>query len=327
MFARRVRVCLLFAIGALPGLASSTNLPAGEGFGGFDTPINEGAVGNGTTDDTAFVQKCATTGACFLPNGYTFLVSSPIQIPAHGSFIGAGPGAALQGNSVSGGVVQVGYSNSANVPNVIVGNFAIKGSGTDALRVQNNTGGSHFYDIIVPSGTFTNGFWFGFTFGAHLSNLSVWGTGISTAAFHFDGSFNTNTVDNAYTTLSETTSTSYAFYMQNDNIVGGSSGNTFNNLVAQGANTGIYVGGGFGGNTFNSPYTENVVFPLVFGNFAKNELSVGNKVNSPVLYGPYTNAANYASRVALIDFNYSDSNVVDAPRSLPDRLALTNLRR
>jgi len=313
MFVRRIRICLLFAIGALPGLALSTNLPAGEGFGGFDTPINEGAAGNGTTDDTAFVQKCAATGACFLPNGYTFLVSSPIQVPAHGSFIGAGPGAALQGNNVSGGIVQVGYANSANVPNVIIGSFTIEGSGTDALRVQNNTGGSHFYDIIVLSGTFTNGFWFGFTFGAHLSNLSVWGTGISTAAFHFDGSFNANTVDNAYTTLSGTASTLYVFYMQNDVITGGSSGNTFNTLVAQGANTGIYVGGGFGGNTLNSPYTENVVFPLVFGNFANGKLSIANKVNAPVLLGPYTNATNYSSRVALIDFNYSDGNVVDAP--------------
>src|ERR1700687_5472038 len=65
-------------------------IPANVGALGFDTPLKENAVGDHVHDDNAAIRACVNTGACYLPAGYIFATSVPIQIPTGASLIGAG---------------------------------------------------------------------------------------------------------------------------------------------------------------------------------------------------------------------------------------------
>jgi len=55
------------------------------------TPFDFGAVGNGTTDDTAAIQAALNTGKpVILPNGYTFALASGLNLPIGAVLVGQG---------------------------------------------------------------------------------------------------------------------------------------------------------------------------------------------------------------------------------------------
>jgi hypothetical protein len=150
---------------------------------GYDTPLHEGAVGNGIANDTTPVQTCVTTGACYLPPTYTFLINTTISVPAYGNLIGGGWGtfgSTIQGNSVSGPCIQIG-TVGPNTPKVNLANFQITGSCTIGIEALGSYF-SRFRDILITSGTFSlYGFDFDHSsFGLSLSNLVMdGGTGLT----------------------------------------------------------------------------------------------------------------------------------------------------
>jgi hypothetical protein len=142
--------------------SSGTSPTPGTPVQGYDTPLNEGATGNGIANDTTPVQTCATTGNCYLPPGYTFLVSSSITIPDQGQFVGGGSGhgstpttgvSIIKGSSVSGPIIQVGTHASQTSQAVHVGNFEIEGTATEAMAV--NGAYMSTFDRIMVYGVFS----------------------------------------------------------------------------------------------------------------------------------------------------------------------------
>lgn len=298
----------VLATGTSAGSPSSySSLPSGIPTYGFDTPIKEGASGNGATNDTTAVQTCASTGACFLPCNTTFLVSTSIFVPNQGTFIGCGPTSIVSGNSVTGGVIQVSTFSGAAASNLNIGNFGITGTATYGLATYNNTGGSRIHDIqILPGATFTDDFYFAISFGNIYENLSV--NGIFTtanASFYFDGAFSANLVNNLYTNTGNIGAATYSFYMQNDNGSGPLYANTFNNLTAQGSRYGLYIGGGTANTTVNGYYAENVVEDLAMGNAGTGQIAQNITINGANLGGPVSTQAGYSSRNSLVDCSYA----------------------
>jgi hypothetical protein len=150
------------------------------------TPFNFGAKGDGVTDDTTAVQDAVTTGYCTLPAGFTFKVTSPIQVPAGGVLIGQGITSILLGSSVSGGVVQVtgSYSGGTFIANWTISNFAIGGSATEAIKLVAAQQGLLSDITVLATATLTNCFSFDAVFGSSLKNLTCAGVQL-TSGSHF----------------------------------------------------------------------------------------------------------------------------------------------
>jgi len=261
----------------------------------FVTPFTYGAVGNGVTDDTTAVQTAVTTGFCYLPPGFTFLVSSPIQVPSFGTLCGAGQDSVLTGSSVSGGVVQFG-NGGAIVYQATITNFAITGTATYAVKTNQIAAAS--IDNLFILGTFTDGLWCDLTFGCSITRIYMNGSTISNACFHFLSAFSANSCAQLYTTSTYPT---YGFQCDATGGAGGTShGSVFNSISAQGPTTGLFVGASWTGHTFNAYYSENVAFPIVLGNLAGSKLCEGIVINGATLGGPVNTHTSYSSRTALV---------------------------
>lgn len=125
-----------------------------------------GALGDGNSDDTAAIQAQVNTGYCVLAPNTVYLVTSPIQVPSGGTFIGCGFSSRLKcfAASYSGGpgVVQIGTAG-ADAVNCHVGNFQIGGAGSTVshtalkcLRMRE----SYVHDIWFTTSTLAYGFYF-----------------------------------------------------------------------------------------------------------------------------------------------------------------------
>ena len=88
-----------------------------------------GAVGDGTTDDTAAIQAALNAAyQVFLPTG-TFRITSTITISSAGSLIGEGFGSIIVNNAVTRGVFTAGN-------NVIIANLRVVGTGSTTGHVD-----------------------------------------------------------------------------------------------------------------------------------------------------------------------------------------------
>ena len=264
--------------------------------------------------DAASINALLTAGkAVQLQCNATYYVNATITVGVpYTSLLGCGQTTSITVVGVSGPIV---YVNAATVE---VGKFSIGGTGTNALKAFNSYQGTHIHDIFVGSGgSWVDVFWFGLFFGDQVDNLSIGGVPGSASDFHFDGAVNADTFNNLYTAASFTSG--YNFKFQDDSALGPSTGDTFNGLTAQGGTTGFYFGYNFSQLTLNSPYTEWVVFPMIFGNVASSYLSSGITINAPYLIGPdpIGNAGNgYANRVALLDFENASGITINNPNFL-----------
>lgn len=288
-------IALFLSIGALPPITIPILPPSGDA--------------SGATDLAAINSLEAQGRSVQLECNATYYVSASINVSANKtSFTGCDQTTIIAGVSVSGPIV---YVTGATVD---VGKFQIYGTGTNALKCYGSYSGSRIHDISVGSGgSWVDVFFFQTCFGDQFDNLSVGGVSGSSSDFHFDGGINADTFSNLYTASSYTSG--YCFKFQDDASVGSSQGNTFNSLTAQGCKTGFYMGGDFSDNTLNSPYTEAVVFPYVFGDGTHQ--AIGWTLNSPVVSGadPTLNASNgFSSRGAAMDFYWAQGIVVNTPR-------------
>jgi hypothetical protein len=262
----------------------------------------------GATDATAINALLAAGKAVQLQCNTTYYVNATIAVSAnYTTFEGCGYSTIIQGvGTISGPLI---YVTGAAVK---VGGFLAGGSATNILKVYGSYSGTHIHDIKIPGcGTCVDVVWFGTFFGSLVDNISMAARG-SASDFHFDGGVNADTFNNLYTESSYTSG--YNFYFQNDTIVGGSSGNTFNALTAQGGTTGFYFGAGYVDSTWNSPYCEAVVHCMVFGDATHSANAL--TLNSPYLGGPdpIGNASNgYASRQALVDFYNASGITLNSP--------------
>jgi len=238
----------------------------------------------------------------------TYYINATVNIPANlEAFEGCGFSTVISGvGTISGPLI---YVTGVAVK---VGGFTLGGTATNALKAYGSYSGTHIHDIrVVGCGGCVDAVWFGLFFGNQVDNITV-GAAATASDFHFDGAVNANVFSNLYTSSSFTNGAN--FYFQNDGAYGGSVGNTFNDLTAQGGTTGFYFGGGFWDNTYNSPYCEAVVHCMVFGDATHNVYAT--TINSPFLGGPDAtlNAGNgYANRQALIDFYNASSITINSP--------------
>ena len=293
---------------AAPYATAPAKMPSDRG-NYSNTPFAYGAIGDGTADDTIAVQDCAKSGYCWLPAGYTFKVSAPVQIPHQGTFIGAGATSVIEGAGVPGGVVQIGDGVS-RMYRCTVGGFKVTGSATNAVKMCNTS--FNIVSNIWAHGRFNDGFHFDCAcFGNELSHLSTDQCAISNACFWVGGGFNANACSQWYT--GDTQGMPYNFFFEDTHSTGPSYGSVFNVLCCQGGVTGLYVGANHGGHTFNGYYSENVVKPIVLGDYARRKSTVGLTFNSPEISGPNKSHPSYAARVALIDFSYCIGVIFNAP--------------
>jgi len=238
----------------------------------------------------------------------TYYVNATIAVSVNfETFEGCGYSTVITGvGTISGPLI---YVTGAAVK---VGGFLAGASATNILKAYGSYSGTHIHDIKVSGcGPCVDVFWFGTFFGNQVDNITVAAVG-SASDFHFDGAVNANVFNNLYTESSFTNGAN--FHFQNDGAYGGSAGNTFNDITAQGGTTGFYFGQDFVGNTFNSPYCEAVVHCMVFGDSTHS--AIGLTFNSPIVGGPdpTLNAANgYAGRQALVDFYNASSITFNSP--------------
>ena len=101
---------------------------------GFDTPLKEGAIGNGSNDDTTYIQTCANTLRCYLaPPTTCYKTTSTINMPAGaGVLLGAGNSSVICASAVSGAVIAAGGTTS----NANIGNFKITGTATTGIALN-----------------------------------------------------------------------------------------------------------------------------------------------------------------------------------------------
>ena len=258
--------------------------------------------------DARVLNALLSSSSVQLQCGAIYYVNTTITVSAQGvSFNGCGQNTVISGVGVSGPIVLVSGTT------VDVGRFQIYGTGTNALKCYGGNGGSRIHDISVDSGgSWVDVFWFGICFGNQIDNLSIFGVPGSSSDFHFDGAVNADVFNNLFTASSYTTGANFRF--QNDGGYGNSTGNTFNDLTAEGGTTGFYFGGGFQDNTLNSNYCEAVVHCMVFGDATNQSRAL--TINSPFLGGPDPtfNASNgYSSRQALIDFYNASGITINSP--------------
>jgi hypothetical protein len=266
---------------------------------GMTTPFTYGAKGDGVTDDTVAVQASVNSGSCFLPAGYTFLVSSPIQVPINGNLVGQGENSIIKGNNVS-AVVGVGTSGVSTVYNVYLANFSITGTGTNALKMWGTYNNIVDNVTVLTGSTWTNAaYWFDTVFSSSITNLNTNTALTLFADFQCGGAFNGNFCANWQ---SGGNNPNYGFFFEDSLGSGGSQGNTFNSLVAQAPTVGMYIGGNWFANTINGLYTENVPRPLVLGTYG-----VATKQCRGITFNGFATQAvvnthpQYSSRAATID--------------------------
>jgi hypothetical protein len=152
-----ITVCLC-AFGDIKSPGGSTSIAPGTPVQGYDTPLKEGAAGNGIANDTTALQTCVTTGACYMPPGYTYLITSTITVPTKASLLGAGITSTIKGSSVSGPCIQVG-TVGPNTPYVHLGNFHIAGGCTTGIQTY-GAYSSKFHDILEDGNYSLYGFAF-----------------------------------------------------------------------------------------------------------------------------------------------------------------------
>ena len=316
----------------------------------YVTPLHFGATGDGVAIDTTTLAAAVATKLCFLPPGYEFLTTVPVQVPDQGALWGAGRESFIKGSAVSGGVVQIGTGNPTTVRQCVVKHFRIIGTATNALKVNYATGiwlenvsadgdqgktatwiDAYKFDYAFAnytlSGLATNGATVGgsVTFTASVggatsgtltasktdgvynfrfsngenrkvtiaSGTSVtWSVAllagtITTAkygsSYWVGGAFNANVCNSWY---SSGTGPAYNLYLSDDNSVGTSAGNTFNNPTAQGGQVGVYVGKNWLANTFNGYYAEAVGTPIQLGDSRTGATCFATTFNSPIIPGP-----------------------------------------
>lgn len=282
----------------------------------------------GNTDGAAINAALSANLSATLACNATYYTNVTIQVPAGANFVGCGYSSKIFGvGSITGGIVQLLPATDTWAAQLI-GNFQIAGgTATEAVLAGGSKGvgpaiGVHMFNIWVTGGTYTNEFWFSTFFNNEVDNLIAGEGGggtVSAACFHFDGAVNADVFSN----LSATCYAPYGFYMQNTQETSGSGGDVFNELNAEGGCgiggtppssishstcAGIYVGGQFGALTFNSPYTENVIYPVVLGDASSNEDCAAITFNSPTLGG-----SSSAYRVALIDIDNCIGVTLNAP--------------
>jgi hypothetical protein len=119
------------------------------------TPFDYGAVGDGTTDDTAAVQACVdAVSACQIPAGYTFLVSG-VTVTGKTNFRIFGGGALKQKSASSGWPLTLKFAGCAGVTAedlVIDGNkAAVTAANAHALMFYGCTGKILISGVAVKS--------------------------------------------------------------------------------------------------------------------------------------------------------------------------------
>ena len=261
-----------------------------------------GAVGDGVADDTAAFNAALTAaGAVFVPEG-TYKITSTISIPRHKALVGVGYKSRLAASSISGAVISI---TSGNGPTEVSG-FRITGTATSAISV--NSAQMLIVDNISLDGlTATDGFIFVVTWGSSLTNLWTNGATISNACFICGMQFNANDCQNWYT------SNRCTYNVLIDGTYNGGSGvshgSTWTMVCAQSGLYGIYVGS-YQGGTINGVYTEDVVYPLRLG-AAPTNLARGMRINGGDFGGPYNTHPDYASREAVLWFDYAVGCSID----------------
>lgn len=274
--------------------------------------LDFGAVGDGVADDTVAINNALAASNCvLLPAGKTFLVTSTIYVGGNKALIGQGFTSVIRGSGVSGPIVCLGVPSGTRVDNGIAQSFTVSGTATEGFRINNNIT-CIVSDIALYQFTGTNGFVFYNTFGSTLSHLRTNGSVISNACFYIGTVFNANFASDLYTSNFCTVNFLMdATYPSAGS--GGSTGNSFANLTAQGGNTGLFFRN-FATSTVNGYYSENVGLALKFGEKATNNLALCCSVQGGKLNGPEPTNGGYSSRYACVDFNYAYYCGVDTLR-------------
>lgn len=263
-----------------------------------------GAVGDGVTNDAAaFVAALAAGTKVIVPDGLYFMGATTLHIPSGKCLVAVGGNAVLSFSGATNGVA-IGDGSTSNTKAVVRG-VKIDGTGTTALMV-NNAQTVIIQDVAV-SGTWTDGFWFARTWGSRFENLWTNGATITNACFTVGCAFNANVGSNWYTSNS---GAAYNFLI--DTSIGGSytaHGNAFQMLTAQGGVIGLYVRS-HDNSTFSGLYVENVVRPIVLGDYASGGLAQNISIVGGSIGGPANRHPNKAQSVAVVELDNVNSAAI-----------------
>ncbi len=272
-------------------------------LGAVANPYQFGAVGDGSTDDTAAVQAAIDTGCCFIPAA-TFKTTDNLSMPDGGKVFGLGFDSVIKPVGVTGGAFQEDFlaalPNGPFRTNVSIRDIRIAGTATNAIQWEGVIT-CDLRNITTDGGTYTDAFLFQCVFGATLDLLFTNGASVSNACFKVGGVFNTNVCNLWYASALCT----YGIYCEDYESIGGSGGNVFNGMSIQNCTTGLYVGLNFGASTYKATYTENVVHPVVLGDYANSKYCNSIHIDGGVFGGPSDSHASYSSRLAVFDINYA----------------------
>jgi hypothetical protein len=264
-----------------------------------------GAAGDNTRDDTDSIQQTldrayARGGVDVYLSGGQHKTTATLIVPPGVRLHGAGLGSALRPVNVAGPALLL--DDDYGPGGASVEHIGIGGTADIALQVRKHTGCA-VRDVRLLSGQFTDGFVFDQTYGSEFSRLYSNGPVITGKCFHAGQAFNANACRLWY---SSNSGAEYNIYI--GSIAEMPAANVFDNMVAQGGVTGLYVGQSFA-NTINAYYCENVIHPVVIGKY-NTELARCLVMNSPNLGG---GGGADPGRVVGVDIGYAESLEIIAP--------------
>lgn len=275
--------------------------------------IQGSMVGDDSTDNlAAWDSLISAYDHVIIPAG-TYLFTGPMDIPKFKTVLGIGTGdlassgTRLKGTSGQPAVVRMDQSLGLHA-RCVVGGFVITGASDAGLWTDDVTG-SHIFDIELYGFTGAYGFDITNSFDDLIERLFVSNSTLSAADFRFSGYFNANVVNNIGTSTNSPI---------NIHINGGSS-NTYNGLICQGGDIGLYYQAG-NGNTFEAMYQENVGVGAVLG-VATTSLVSSSTFNSCSFATPGVSQAAYADRITCIDIQYAHGVTFNSPRFINVNLA------
>jgi hypothetical protein len=276
-----------------------------------------GADPTGVVDSTAAIQAAIDTGPAYLPPG-TYKTTAPLTILNGQSLKGDGIVSIINASSVTGAVIALGNGGVIGDNRRLgIEKIRITGSATRAIDIDNvqsfwvrdiSIGGS-YGGFTGTDGVRTKKCWDG-----EISAISTSGSDISNCHFLFGEAFNSVQVSYLYTGGQAPLDTNVAFKIDHTDNSGTltSSGSAFSNLIAQSTGIGFWARSCEGG-LVDGLYVENVVRPIVFGEYSASKSAKAVTINSPVIYSITNTNPGYANRKAVIDFSQAIACSVNNP--------------